>query len=166
MDKTKAAELQRLLLVASDALHRTQAPLSGLDPDDRAIFARPIADLLGCIHFDLLDAIYARYPELEPPRETPTISSELRWQDVTLPAPVSEAELDQIIFSVLTSRLQKTAMVIGKAIQRCKERALPIDAEILDEILGARIEALAEVDRIEGAGDLRMWRHSEIKLKG
>lgn len=162
MDKAKAAELQQLLLTASYALHRTQDVLSGLDPDDRAIFARPIAELLGRIHFDLLDEIYTRHPDLQPPPEPPTISSELQWQDVALPASVSETELDQIIFSVLTSRLQKTAMVIGKAVGRCKERALPIDAEIV----GARIGALAASDRIEGAGDLRMWRHSEIKLKG
>ena len=32
------------------------------------------------------------------------------------------------------------------------------------EMLGARIVALAEAGRIEGAGDLRMWRHSEVRL--
>jgi Protein of unknown function len=162
MDKTKAAELQKLLLVASNALHQAGAALSGLDPDDRAIFAHPLAELVDRIHFDLLESIYARHPELQLPAEPPTIGSELQWQDVTLPSPLSEIELDQIIFSVLTSRLQKTAMVIGKAMERCRERALPIDAEIV----GARIQALAASDRIEGAGDLRKWRHSEIKLKG
>jgi hypothetical protein len=166
MDKTKAAELQKLLLLASDALHRTQAVLSGSDPDDRAIFARPIAEILGRIHFNLMDEIYARHSELQPPPEPPVIDSELQWHDVTLPAGVSEADLDQIIFAVLKSRLQKTAMVIGKAVGLCKERALPIDAEMLGEILGARIQVLAASDRIEGAGDLRYWRHSEIRLKG
>ena len=32
------------------------------------------------------------------------------------------------------------------------------------EIIAARIIALAEAGRIEGAGDLRMWRHSEVRL--
>jgi len=32
------------------------------------------------------------------------------------------------------------------------------------EMLGARIVPLAEAGRIEGAGDLRMWRYSEVKL--
>ena len=93
--------------------------------------------------------------------EPPVISSTLRWRDVSLPASVSEANLDRIIFSVMTSRLQKTAMVIVKALERCKELDLPIDADIL----GARLGALAESDRIEGAGDLRKWRHSEVRLK-
>jgi hypothetical protein len=93
--------------------------------------------------------------------EPPIISSTLRWEDVSLPASISEADLDQIILSVMASRLQKTAFVIVKALQRCKELDLPIDADIL----GARIRALAESDRIEGAGDLRKWRYSEVRLK-
>jgi hypothetical protein len=52
-------------------------------------------------------------------------------------------------------------MVIGKAMTHCRERNLPIN----DEILGARIEALGKSCRIEGFGDLRLWGHSEVKLK-
>jgi hypothetical protein len=74
---------------------------------------------------------------------------------------MSEADLDQLIFSVMTSRLQKTAMIIARAMKRCEELGLPID----EEILGARIAALAESDRIDSAGDLRKWRHSEVRLK-
>ena len=91
--------------------------------------------------------------------EIPGISSELRWQDVTLPRSTSEADLDAIIFSMLTLRLQKTAMVVGNAVAFCKQRGLPIDAEII----GARIRALAEAGRIESAGDLSYWRHSEVR---
>jgi hypothetical protein len=93
--------------------------------------------------------------------EIPTSSSTLRWEEVSLPEAISEADLDQIILSVMTSRSQKAAMVVGKAVERCREFDLPINAEIL----GARIGALAEADRIEGAGDLRYWRHSEVRLK-
>jgi hypothetical protein len=63
--------------------------------------------------------------------------------------------------SVLTSRLQKTAMVIVRAMKRCNERTLPVSAEIF----GALIQALIEADRIESAGDLRRWRYSEVRLK-
>jgi len=80
---------------------------------------------------------------------------------VTLPKSVSEADLDTIIFSILTSRRQKAAMVIGKAMTHCEEHNLPIN----DEIFGARIEVLAESGRIQGFGDLRLWGHSEVKLK-
>jgi hypothetical protein len=93
--------------------------------------------------------------------EPPVISSTLRWEDVSLPVSISEADLDQIIFSVMTSRLQKTAFVIVKALERCKELDLPINADIL----GARVGALAASDRIESAGDLHKWRHSEVRLK-
>jgi hypothetical protein len=33
------------------------------------------------------------------------------------------------------------------------------------EIIGARIEQLSDDDRIDSEGDLRYWRHSEIRLK-
>ena len=91
--------------------------------------------------------------------EPPVISSTLRWQEVSLPPSVSEADLDQIIFAVMTSRLQKTAVVIHRALERCTELGLPISADILC----ARLGALADTDRIEGAGDLRKWRYSEVR---
>ena len=97
-----------------------------------------------------------------PYKELPVIASTLGWDQVSLPASVSEADIDQIIFSVMTSRLRKTAMVIAQAHDRCEQLGLPINAEVL----GARLGALAESDRIEGAGDLRKWRHSEVRLKG
>jgi hypothetical protein len=93
--------------------------------------------------------------------EVPAISSTLRWEEVSLPDAISEADLDQIIFAAMTSRLRKTAMVIATAVNRCEELGLPISAEIL----GARPGALAEADRIDSAGDLRKWRHSEVRLK-
>jgi len=97
----------------------------------------------------------------KPSDKKPEIDSTLRWEEVSLPPSVSEADLDQIIFSVMASRLLKTARVIGDAAVRCRELGLPIDVEILS----ARIGALAEAGRIEGAGDLRKWRHSEVRLR-
>ena len=79
---------------------------------------------------------------------------------MTLPKSVSVADLDAIIFSILTWRQQKTARVIGTAVTHCEEHDLPVS----DEIFGARIEALAKLGRIEGFGDLRLWGHSEVKL--
>jgi hypothetical protein len=93
--------------------------------------------------------------------EPPIISSTLRWKDISLPASVSEADLDRIIFSVMTSRWRKTAMIIVKTLEQCKQLNLPIDADIV----GARLAALVDSDRIEGAGDLRKWRYSEVRLK-
>jgi hypothetical protein len=97
----------------------------------------------------------------KPSDENSRIDSTLRWEEVSLPPSISEADLDQIIFSVMTPRLLKTARVISDAFARCKELGLPTDLEILS----ARIGALAEAGRIEGAGDLRKWRYSEVRLK-
>ena len=32
-------------------------------------------------------------------------------------------------------------------------------------MFGARLRELADNDRIEGVGDLRKWRHSDVRLK-
>jgi len=93
--------------------------------------------------------------------EPPVISSKLRWKDISLPASVSEADLDRIILSVMTSRLHKTAMVIFKTLEQCEQLKLPIDADMV----GARLGALVDSGRIEGAGDLRKWRYSDVRLK-
>ncbi|MFL6837996.1 MAG: DUF3658 domain-containing protein [Bradyrhizobium sp.] len=71
-----------------------------------------------------------------------------------------EADLDSIIFPFVSSRWQKTAMVIVKANKRCEELVLPIDTEVL----GLRILELAETNRLDSQGDVRKWRHSEVRL--
>jgi hypothetical protein len=116
------------------------------------------------LHLDLLAQVYDQYPDLEPPpreEEIPTISSSLTWDQVRLPPSVTETDLDGIIFSLLKPRWQKTAMVVSLAAQRCQERVLPIGYEEI----AARLQVLSDSDRIEGIGDLRKWRHSEVRLK-
>lgn len=116
----------------------------------------------GALEFELLKAVYDEHPELRPPpNETPVISSLLRWEDVSLPPSASEADLDAIILAELRPSSRKMALVIGNAVSRCKDLGLPIS----DEMIGARLIALAEAGRIEGLGDLRKWRHSEVRLK-
>ena len=156
----QAIKIRRHLLALERALLKVSAAIFELDKEERQI-REPLLDLLSRLHFEMLELIYAQHPELRPPPVPPTICSDLRWKDVTLPKSVSEADLDTIIFSILTSRRQKAAMVIGKAMTHCEEHNLPIN----DEIFGARIEALAESGRIQGFGDLRLWGHSEVKLK-
>ncbi len=161
MDRTQAAEIKRHMLDAADAIDRASKIILALDKEDRAMLAAPLGEIVSALHFQLLQAVYIRYPNLRPPAaERPAISTLRRWEDIVLPESVSETELDSAIFSALSSRWQKTAMVIGKALKRCETLALPVDAEVL----GARIQALAEADRLEGQGDLRKWRFSEVRL--
>src|SRR5712672_256788 len=93
--------------------------------------------------------------------EEPRISSTLRWEEVRLPESIALSDLDALIFSVMKERWQKTAMVIVKAFEQCQARAMPVD----DEVLGARIVALAEAQRLESQGNVSMWRHSEVRLR-
>ena len=43
---------------------------------------------------------------------------------------------------------------------------LRLGLAISDEALAARIQVLTDSGRIEGVGDLRKWRFSEVRLKG
>jgi signal recognition particle GTPase len=61
-----------------------------------------------------------------PYTEPPTITRTLRWDQASLLASISEADVDQVIFSVMTSRLRKTAMVVAQAHMRREELGLPI----------------------------------------
>jgi hypothetical protein len=160
MDKIQAIKIKRQLRALGRALDKATLAASELDKEERKIFYEPIQDFAIHLHFEMLNFVYSQHPELRPPPEPPTISSDLDWKDVTLPKSVSEADLDAIIFSFLRSRQRKTALVVGQAATYCQEHNLPVS----DEMIGARIEALAESGRIQGFGNLRLWRHSEVKL--
>jgi hypothetical protein len=163
MDREQAIAIHKHLRDANDAVDRATGVAFNLGMEDRKIFGA----LLRGFYRDcdgILERIYANYPDLRPqspPQEEPEISSPLRWADVILPAPVTEADLDQIIFSKLGARLMKTARIVGDVAIECERLAWPIPSDII----GARIEELAEQDRIDSEGDLRYWRHSEIRLK-
>ena len=161
MDKMQAIKIRRQLRALERALLKTSAAAFELDKEEQQIFRKPLLDLLSGLHFEMLEFVYTQHPELRPPPVPPTICSDLRWKNVKLPKSVSVADLDAITFSILTSRRQKAARVIGTAVNHCEELGLPIGAKIF----GARIEALGKLGRIEHFGDLRLWGHSELKLK-
>ncbi len=92
--------------------------------------------------------------------EEPHVSSTLRWQDVSLPSSVTEADLDAVILSIIEQNWRKTVFIIYRAVQRYEGREI----EMSDEIIGARIQELAAQGRIESQGDLSMWRHTEVRL--
>ena len=74
---------------------------------------------------------------------------------------MTEADVDAIILSAVSPRAQKVGMVVIRALKRVEELGLPIS----DEVLAARIQVLVEAGRLEGAGDLRKWYNSEVRLK-
>jgi hypothetical protein len=161
MDRTQAAEIQRHMLRAAKAINRASDIIFALDEEDLEVLSAPLLEIIKAMHFKLLPAVYLRYPDLQPPDPGRSrINTARRWKDIVLPESVSETDLDSAIFSALTSRWQKTAMVIGKTLKQCETLALPVD----DEVVGVRIRALAEAGRLEGEGDLRKWRYSEVRL--
>ena len=118
-----------------------------------------IRDLYITLSFDLLPQIYDQHPDLRPPPEKPTISSRLSWDKVRLPPEISEKDIDEALFLLLNRHWQKVAMVLAHAGEHFEPRGLSL------EIIAARLRYLADNDQIEGAGDLRKWRHSEVRLK-
>jgi hypothetical protein len=115
MDREQAIEIHKHLLDASDAVSRASGVAINFERKDREIFAVLLRGFYRECD-DILESIYFRYPELRPrPQsdEIPEISSPLRWADVILPASVSEADLDRIIFAMLNTRLMKTARIVG-----------------------------------------------------
>ena len=82
MDRDRAAEIQKHLLEASDALDRATEAMSRLDKDEREAFSEILFEVHDALHFGLLRAITSEHPELMPAAERPHISTTLRWEEV------------------------------------------------------------------------------------
>lgn len=162
MDRDIAETIHKHLLDADHALRR--AELAGdkvTDGDERRAFIELVHDVGASLHFDLLQMLYREHPDLEPARkEDPYLNSTLRWEEVSLPPGISEAEIDAMIFSQLKPRRQKMAKIVGNVVMRFMDESKQVSLEII----AARIIALKEAGRIESYGDLRYWRFSEIRL--
>jgi hypothetical protein len=159
MDREQAAEIFEHLFDAARELDEARAVASAFAAQDES--AASLEEFIVKLNSELIDALFGRFPNLMPFGDFPSISSTLTWDQVRLPTPVAETDIDAIVLSTMKPHGQKVAMVVARSLELCRERALPIGAEVL----GARIQALAESDRIEGEGDLRKWRHSEVRLK-
>jgi hypothetical protein len=164
MKREQAVQINDHLLDACEALDQARMAIAGLGKAERIELGGWLDGIVGVLEDELLLPIYTQYPDLEPPThdsESPTITSELTWDQVRLPAPLTEQQLDEVIFSLMTPHWKKTAMMVILVMQRCRELGLPAS----DEVIAARLKELFDSDRIEGIGDLRMWRHSEVRLK-
>src|SRR6266446_6795406 len=64
MDRTQAAEIKRHMLDAADAIDRASKIILALDKEDRAMLAAPLGEIVSALHFQLLQAVYIRYPDL------------------------------------------------------------------------------------------------------
>ena len=159
MNREQAEEILDYLLEAARELDEARAAASLLGGQDKD--AASLEELLVRLNSELLDGMFERFADLMPYKEFPAISSTLRWEAVSLPPSVSENDLDQIIFAHMTPKWQKVAMILWESIKASDKAGLPIS----DAMFAARIHTLVEADQLEGQGDLRCWRHSEVRLK-
>jgi hypothetical protein len=162
MNREQAAEIFDHLFEAALALDEARAAAAALAAqDETADSLEEIAFRLGDELIGTLFEKFEKFPGLMIYSEFPAICSTLTWDQVQLPPSVTEADIDAVVFSVMKPVFQKVAMVIIRSLKRCKELGLSIS----NEAIAARLRMLADADRIEGAGDLRAWRHSEVRLK-
>src|SRR5258706_4909617 len=100
MDRTQAAEIQRHMRRAANAINRASEIIFALDEEHQEVLGTPLLEIIEALHFKLLRAVYIRYPELRPPDPGRSrINTARRWKDIVLPESVSETELDSVIFS-------------------------------------------------------------------
>jgi len=91
MDRTQAAEIKRHMLRAARAIDQASAIIFALDEEDRKMLTAPLEKISLALHFELLRAIYLRYPDLRPPAAgRSVINTKRRWKDIVLPESVSE----------------------------------------------------------------------------
>jgi len=159
MNGTQAAEIFEHLFDAAAELDEARAVASAFAAQDKS--AASLEEFIVKLNSELIEALFVRFPDLITFEEFPAISSTLTWDQVRLPPPVAETDIDAIVLSAMKPRWQKVAMVVARSLELCRERALPIAAEVF----GARILALADSDSLEATGDPRKWRHSEVRLK-
>lgn len=159
MDREQAAEIFEHLFDAARELDEARAVASAFAAQDAS--AASLEKFIVKLNSELIAGLFDRFPGSMPFGDFPAISSTLTWDQVRLPPPVAETDIDAIVLSAMKSRWQKVAMVVARSLERCEELGFSIS----DEVLAARTGALADSGRIEGAGDLRKWRHSEVRLK-
>jgi hypothetical protein len=161
LDRKLAKEIHQHLLEASDALWEAERAGQELKTyRERKAFNELMAEAITPLHSRLMPALYAEHPQLRPAHAPSHISSLLRWEDVSLPGSITEADIDSAIFAALKPNSLKVARIITDVVKILKERELSTSFDII----GARILALAEAGRIEGYGDLQRWMHSEVSL--
>ncbi len=161
MNRDQAAKITQHLQDADRALGQAVNVIASLAREEGQELIGLLGELFAILRSDLLSPIYDQYPDLRPEnlQEKPWIGSTLRWDQVHLPPQISVKEIDDILISVLKPHWQKVAMVLSRATDRFEQMGLSL------EIVAARIQELVDNDRIEGAGDLRKWGFSEVRLK-
>jgi hypothetical protein len=164
VSRDRAERLVSYLEDAEEALQRAVRAASGFPKEERVRFSELLYEAIAAMNSDVWKPIYDAYPDLAPEYESlesPTIDSELSWDEVRLEPPLTAKDVDDILFPLLRTHWKKVLRVLFEARDSCNINGLSIDYEIL----AARLRDLADRNEIEGVGDFRMWGRSEVRLK-
>ena len=165
MNRDQAIGIVKRLTEVDRTLRGAERAVAGLGKVDRLRFDDLLNEVIAALHEGVLAELYKQHPDLEPPtlndEDDSHVDSEWRWDQVRLPPPLTEAEFDKVILSTLGPHWRKVAAIVTRVVDKY-ENTHPA---ITYEVVAARLHALSEADIIEGIGDLRMWRYSEVRLK-
>ncbi|MGC1684969.1 MAG: DUF3658 domain-containing protein [Candidatus Acidiferrales bacterium] len=76
-------------------------------------------------------------------------------------SPLSDLQIDEVILSVTDASWKKVALVITKvADTMCSD--LP-EGDAAYDLIAKRIEILVRGGRLFAQGDIKKWRHSEVR---
>jgi len=73
---------------------------------------------------------------------------------------MDKSKLDEMILATAKPRWQKIAMIIAKLMNKPEFQLLEDPAEYIAE----RIYFLVQTKKLESQGDIKNWRHSEVRL--
>jgi hypothetical protein len=165
MNREQATGILKKLTEVDRTLRDAERAIAGLGKQDRLKFRALLDNVFEALHENVLTELFKQHPELEPPiaddDDDSLLDSELRWDQVRLPSSLTEAEFGKVIFSTLSKHWRKVAAIVTRVTDKY-EHTLPA---ITYEVVAARLKALSEADIIEGIGDLRRWRFSEVRLR-
>ena len=159
-----AERLVSYLEDAEETLQRALRAASGFPKEERVRFSELLYEAIALLNSDVWKPIYDEYPDLAPEYESfepPAINSELSWDEVHLEPSRTAKDVDDILFPLLRSYWKKVLLVLYEARDSCNIQGQSFSYEIL----AARLRYLADRNEIEGIGDLRIWGHSEVRLK-
>jgi Protein of unknown function len=78
---------------------------------------------------------------------------------------IEPSELDQLILSFCIDRWRKVARIAGETLQALEKRGVQLDGTVAEQF-DARIADLVGSGQLEAAGNIKKWRHSEVRLPG
>jgi hypothetical protein len=67
MNREQAVRIQKHVLDADAALDQARMAIAGLKKEERLTLDGLLQEAVETLHLDLLEQIYAQYPDLEPP---------------------------------------------------------------------------------------------------